>query len=173
MEDNDEFTMNDLASKWRSKTKLYNILSRDGQLYLPPLQDATQKILRSLMLVHKKCLKCSGVKVVKISQYEELRVKNILKFAENLVDIDSYTPKYDYPKEPNREWLCNIINSLIPVDFKAYIDQKIKSRKRKSNPEPKFDDYCKERIYRNLQGIKICIISKGEELFLGKTSVKI
>ena len=131
MEDNDEFTINDLASKWRSKTEPYNLLRRDGQLYLPPLQDATQKFLGSLLLGHKKRLNGSEVKVVKIPQYEELRVKNILRFAENLVDIDSYTPKYDYPKELNREWLCNVINSLIPVYFKAYIDLKIEFRKRK------------------------------------------
>ena len=51
-----EYTVNDLASKCRSKIEFYNILSRDGNIYLPPSQDANKKYLRSIMAGDKKYL---------------------------------------------------------------------------------------------------------------------
>ena len=35
MEANNSFTIKDLSSKCKSKNELYNMLVRDGQLYLP------------------------------------------------------------------------------------------------------------------------------------------
>ena len=57
MGSNDGFTIVDLASKCKSKKKLYNLLIREDHLYLPPSQDANQKYSRSLMIGYKKCLK--------------------------------------------------------------------------------------------------------------------
>ena len=37
-------------------------------------------------------------------------------------------PKYEYSKVPNRECLCNLINSLIPEKFNQFILIKIKKR---------------------------------------------
>ena len=37
-------------------------------------------------------------------------------------------PKYEYNKEPNRLWLCNLINTLIPEKFKEFINSRIKKR---------------------------------------------
>ena len=63
MDDNEEFTLIDLAAKCRSKTELYNLLTRDRQLYLPPIQDATQICLRSLMMETKSV---SDVKTIEL-----------------------------------------------------------------------------------------------------------
>ena len=45
------------------------------------------------------------VKVIKIPQYKGLRVKEILAFASNQVDIFEYLLEYEYSKEPNQEWI--------------------------------------------------------------------
>ena len=42
--------------------------------------------------------------------------------------INDFLPKYDYNKEPNRVWLCNLINTFIPEKFKEFINLKIKKR---------------------------------------------
>ena len=124
-----EYTVNDLASKCRSKIEFYNILSRDGNIYLPPSQDANKKYLRSIMTGDKKYLTWDKVTVIKVPQYEGLTVKDILKFTKQNVDILNYIPEYKYDKDPNREWICNVVNSLVPLEFQEFVNIKVDQRK--------------------------------------------
>ena len=57
-----------------------------------------------------------------------LRITDLIKFARTQVDIDSYLPEYEYSKLPNRQWLCNAINTLAGPSLKRYVDDKIKER---------------------------------------------
>ena len=50
---NNNLTVNDLSVKFKSKIELYNVLTREGDVYLPPKQDSTQKSLRDIMLGNK------------------------------------------------------------------------------------------------------------------------
>ena len=92
MDSSDLFTVNDLAVKWKSKIELFNVLTREGDIYLPPKQDATQKYLRDVLLGNKLYVKWSKVIVTKVPQYSGLRVKDIIKFAETEVDIHRFLP---------------------------------------------------------------------------------
>ena len=130
MEQQFDFTVSDLASKWRSKTELYNVLTREGDLYLPPIKDWTQKFIRSLMRGEKEYVRCNSVHVIKVPHYKGLKVRDIVNFARTKVDITSYLPVYDYDKEPNREWIWNIVNSLIPNEFQKFIKQKEDERRK-------------------------------------------
>ena len=47
MESSSGFTVNDLAAKFKAKYELINVLSREGNIYLPPKRDVTQKYLES------------------------------------------------------------------------------------------------------------------------------
>ena len=49
MEASSMTTVNYLASKFRAKSELINVLSREGNVYLPPKKDVTQKYLRKLL----------------------------------------------------------------------------------------------------------------------------
>ena len=57
MERRDKITVSDLAAKFKSKAELYNILTREGEIYLPPKQDSTQKFLREVMRGRKLYIK--------------------------------------------------------------------------------------------------------------------
>ena len=57
MERNNELTVSDLSAKFKSKTELYNLLAREGNIYLPPKQDSSKKFLRSIMLGSKLYVK--------------------------------------------------------------------------------------------------------------------
>ena len=128
MEFSNTLTVNDIAIKWKSKAEQYNVLMREGNIYLPPKQDATQKYWRALMLGKKLYIKWNEVIVVQIPQYDGLRVKDLLKFAESEFEINDLLPTYDYNKEPNWVWLCNLVNILITEKFKEFINLKIKKR---------------------------------------------
>ena len=129
MEQRENFKVLDLASKWRSKKELYNMLVREGGIYLPPNQEATQKYLRDLMMGKKKFIKSENILAIKVPQYKGLTVKSIIEFAQRNIHIDKYLPDYEYSKENNREWVWNIVNTIIPEKFKRFIDQKVEERK--------------------------------------------
>ena len=166
MERNHNLTVNELSAKFKSKSELYNVLTREGNIYLPPKKDSTQKFLRSIMLGTKLYVKCDEVAVIKVPQYKELFVKDLLKFASTKINIKRYIPDYEYSKEPNREWLCNLLNTLIPEDFKSFIAEKTEIRKQNLiesqnlsiNAKPEFID-----IFKKSQAVSLM---KGRSHFL-------
>ena len=57
MNSNKDFTIRDLSANLKCKTELYNVLAREGNIYLPSKQDSTQKFLRSILLGTKLYVK--------------------------------------------------------------------------------------------------------------------
>ena len=96
---------------------------------MPPKQDSIQKLLREIMLGIELYVKCSNVIVIKVLHYKGQHAKDLLKFAASKVNIKKYLPLYEYLKEPNKEWLWNIINTLITKEFHEFIDEKVEQRK--------------------------------------------
>ena len=160
------FTVNDLSVKFKSKWDLINVLSREGNIYLPPKRDVTQKYLRSLLHGEKLYVKWSEVIIINVPQYEGLTVKDLMKFAETEFDIHKFLPEYDYHKDPNRSWLCNIINTIITEKFNKFIDKKIKERNKKLITSQNLTVNAKEefiKIFKNSQAISTM---KGKSYFL-------
>ena len=168
MNQNESFTVSELAVKCKSKTELYNLLAREGKIYLPPKQDATQSYLRDIMLGNKFYLNCSQVVVIKVPQYKGLRVKEIIKFASNHIEIAKFLPKYSYEKEPNREWLCNVANSLLTREFNEFIESKVNIRKQELIQSQNISIAAKPefiKIFKNSESISN---SKGKSHFLAR-----
>ena len=130
MEKRASITISDIAIKARSKKEVYNVLTVEGELYLPPIADTTQKYLKEILTGKKKYLLCKDVKVAKVPHTEKLRIRDILAFASKHIEIQSYIPEYEYNKQPHRDWLCNVINSLIPDKFKAFISQALNEKEK-------------------------------------------
>ena len=77
----------------------------------------------------KKNIKCQNITAIKIKQYKGFTVKNMLDFAYKNIHIYRFLPDYDYLKNPNREWLCNIINTIILDKFQNYAKTKGEGRR--------------------------------------------
>ena len=129
MERRDKITVSDLAAKFKSKAELYNILKREGEIYLPPKQDSTQKFLREVMSGRKLYIKWKKVAVIRVPHYKGLQVRDLLRFASSKVNIEDYLPDYQYKKEPNRKWLWNVINTLVNTEFHEFIEEKVEKRR--------------------------------------------
>ena len=69
--------------------------------------------------------------VKRVPQILHLRVKELIYFACENCDIKSYLPDYDYDKELQREWHWNIINTLVPEQFYAFVSMALQSREKK------------------------------------------
>ena len=131
MESSSGFTANDCAAKFKAKSELINVLSREGNIYLLPQRDVTQKYLRKLLHGEKLYIKWSEVIYINVPQYDVHRAKDIIYFACSQFEIHKLLPDYEYNKEPNFDWLCNFINTIAPESLNKFIDKKIKERNKK------------------------------------------
>ena len=126
MECYEEIRINDLAIKARSKKEIYFLLVNEGGIYLPPLADSNYKYISQMIVGDINHLKLKDVTVWYVPRILVLKISQLLEFVRSIVDIDSYLPDYDYKKEQNRQWVFNVINSLINKDFQKLINLKIK-----------------------------------------------
>ena len=102
--------------------------------------------------------------------YKGLTVAKILRFARSKGDINSYISDYKYTKEPNREWLWNAINTLIPEEFQQFISQNIKQHRAELIQSQNLSFPAKPEfvsIFKNSQSVSM---HKGRSHFLTRES---
>ena len=102
-----------LSSKWTAKTQLYNLFKREGKICLPLKQDATQSFLRDLIIERKNCINIEDVNGIKVPQYKDLTVRDIINLAHQNIHIDRFLPNYDYLKDLYREWQSNVVSTIV------------------------------------------------------------
>ena len=135
-------------------------------MYLPPLQETIQKYLRDILIGWKQYISCKKVNVINVPHYKGLTVQDLLSFAELNVNIYDYLLEYEYNKAPNRVWLWNVINNLIPTEFKSLIEKNRQREKAKLNKITKFVLNSKARVYDFVQKLVVSIISKRNKPLL-------
>ena len=60
-----------------------------------------------------------------------LRVKDLIRFAKTQLDIYKFLSEYEYLKESNSEWFCNLINILIHKNFINLLAKRTKESNQK------------------------------------------
>ena len=124
------------------------------------------KYLRDLLMGKKLHVKCSEVTVIKVPQYNGLKVRDLIRFAESKFSIDKFLPEYSYHKEPNREWLCNIINTLVNDEFKNFIQEKIDKRNKELIKTQNLGVSAKQEFIDIFKRSKAISTTKGKSHFL-------
>ena len=168
MEHYQEFTINDIGTKCKSKREVYTVLSTEGGIFLPPIADATQSYLRAMLVGDKDYIKWSEVKVIKVPHLEGLRVKDILNWVRERVEIDRYIPDYDYQKEPNREWFINLVNTLLEDEFKVYVSDTLRVREQKVIKNKNLGVIVRNEFIEIFRNSKSISTSKGKTYFLAR-----
>ena len=82
--------------------------------------------------------------------------------------MQNFLPKYSYEKEPNREWLCNVVNSLLTREFNEFIESKVNIRKQELIQSQNISIAAKPefiKIFKNSESISN---SKGKSHFLAR-----
>ena len=123
-----EIQVSELGIKTRSKKEVYNLLWNEGDVYLSPIEDAYHRFISQILVGDKRYLKCSQIKVCSVPQWKGHLVEHLTSFAKEHIDIKAYLPDYEYHKLPNRQWLWNLLNTLIGDKFKAHIKATTKER---------------------------------------------
>ena len=168
METEDDFTVNDIGIKCRSKREVYSVLTSEGGLYLPPMPDCTQKFLRGVLIGDKSYIRCKDVRVIKVPHLDGLRVKGILSWARERIDIDRFLPEYEYDKEPSREWLCNVIHTLLDTEFTDFIIEKQRLREKKVITNKNLGIEAKPEFVQIFRKSNSVSVSKGKTYFLAR-----
>ena len=158
MEKSSDLTISEVILKNRSKKEVYIVLSVEGGIYLPPISDASQKFLKGILTGKKKYFINKGILVKRVPQIDNLRVKELISFAKQNIEIESYLSDYDYYKVPQREWLCNIINTLIPEKFDEFVSWGFHKRENK---------------LINQKGLKVNVLSQFVDIFSQSKNVSI
>ena len=123
-------TLNDVGIKAKSKKEVYFVLTTEGAIYLPPIMDADSSYLKEIAWGTKLFLYNKNVKVVKVPQIKRLYIADILKWGKSKTKIESYLPTYKYAKFPNREWLCNVLNTIAYDEFQKYVKDAYRHREK-------------------------------------------
>ena len=108
------------------------------------------------MMGKKKHIKCESIRVINVPQYKGLTVKNILEFKQENIHIHRFLPDYDYLKEPNREWLWNMVNTIIPEKFQNFVQAMVEERR--------------EQLI-DIQNLEISVQSKFKNIFKSFQSI--
>ena len=135
-------------------------------MYLPPIQDATQAYLRGIMMGKKEYVKSKNVMVIKVPHYKGLTVAKILRFARSKQNINNYIPDYKYCKEPNREWLWNVINTLIPEEFQSFISHNVMQRRAELIKSQNLSITAKPEFISIFRNSQLVSMHKGRSHFL-------
>ena len=138
--------VNEISLHARSKRELNRLLQLNGNVYLPPLEQANHKYIADVLSWKKKVWFQFLIYVVcqefefdtnSGSIFKNLRVTNIWAFSKDKINIDEYLPVFKQEdKLPERIWIFNVgkikftnlvaVNTLLPEDFKAFVKKQIK-----------------------------------------------
>ena len=121
-------SISEVALKTKSKKEVYDLITTEGEVYLPPLGDTHYKFISQIIWGEKLYLKCGEGKVCKVPHLKTLSVGSMLEFARNNTNIDEFLPDFNYQKLPNREWLWNLLNTILGERFREFIQSKQQER---------------------------------------------
>ena len=172
MEADEELNVMDVGAKWKSKKELYTILTTTGDLYLPPISCANQKYLREICNRSKLYIKWSELIVAQIPNVKGLEVESILSFASEHADIQKYLPEYEYQKEPSREWIWNLVKTLVHNEFQSYVQDKLNKRESELIKNKNLKISATPEIVDIIKRSKAVSTSKGKSHFLLRPVIK-
>lgn len=75
--DKKQISSKELAGVLKCKKDVYNILTREGQLYLPPYDECTLEFMKGLLNGEKKALYNRSIKLVNVPRIDEFRAKTL------------------------------------------------------------------------------------------------
>ena len=90
--------------------------------------DANRKYVQNIIRGLKKFWYSKNIKVVKVSQIDQISINKLQEWGSENIETESYLPTYYYDKFSNREWLCNVLNTLNYEGFQNLIKYSLKQR---------------------------------------------
>ena len=124
--------MAEFNAKYRSKNEVYRFLAFDCGVYLPSYDAITIWHLRDIAAGKKKYIKATEVKHIAVPHFEGLTFDTMLHNAKKHPAFDKFLPAEarEVEKLP-RQYLANLIYTVIGESFKDWVQEKIHERTEK------------------------------------------
>ena len=84
--------------------------------------------MKDLISGEKKHIKADNIKHLAVPQYESLSVKQIKKFIAEHPEGLLYLPEEQEWEKLPKQWLCNVIHTVVDEQFAVWVKQRIKER---------------------------------------------
>ena len=98
-------------------------------------------------------MKRHEVKLCPVPQIEGLRVQDFLDFAKGSTTLQDYLPDPDDWVHVDKEWLCNVLNSVDYEGIQKMVHKARKIEKRKACEEVRLDDRYATRVPTSTLGL--------------------
>ena len=119
---------------------MYHFLAVEVAVYLPAHECVTIYFLKDIVAGKKKCkyiivalmflidIKNSNVRFISIPQYDGLTIEELLNIRNQYPDIDNYMPEErDFARLP-RQWIANVMYTIVGDEFRNWVTNKIRER---------------------------------------------
>ena len=125
-------TAAEFKAKFSDKPETYKFMAYEVGAYLPHYDLVTIWHLRDLASGKRKMIKGDKVKKIFIPQYEGLTVDKMLANAQKFPQVMKCLPtEISEIKKLPREYLGNIIYTVIGEPFRTWVDQRVDQRNEK------------------------------------------
>ena len=159
------------GAKYAGKREVYRFLTHDVGAYLSSYETMTIWHMKDLVNGMRKMLKAKEVKHVTIPQFEGLAIKDLLEFARPYDQVIAALPlvKTEIDKLP-RQYIANIISTLVGKPFDEWIDKRVNARHEKRAEEGNLNIQMDPEIARIFQASTAVSTMKGTSHHLLKVS---
>lgn len=107
-----EIPVSVLSEVFRTKEELYNLLDKQGEYFLPPINSLKFEFLRKFLVGEKKLYKKNEIRhLEKIPRFEEFKTEKIWNIYKNDPLVLPYIP-LNGKQLPDRRYLLSIINTI-------------------------------------------------------------
>ena len=128
-------TAQEFAAKFQSKTEVYRFLASEVKAYLPNIETVTIFFLKEVASSERRYIKSDKAKHLSVPHFEGLTVDDFLEYAgQHGRVMDYFPPQKEIPKLP-RQWIINVIYTLIGAPFSDWVAQRIQARNEKIKNE--------------------------------------
>ena len=137
------------GAKYAGKREVYRFLTHDVGAYLSSYETMTVWHMKDLVNGKRKMLKAKDIKHVTVPQFEGLAIKDLLEFARSYDEVIAALPlvKTEIDKLP-RQYIANIISTLVGKPFDEWIDKRVNARHEKRAEEGNFNIQMDPEIAR-------------------------
>ena len=93
------------------------------------------------------------------SSSKSLSLANIIHYANEKWDYLKFLPDYKNRKLPNRDLLCNIVNTLIPDQFEDFIKVRLKYREQRLVEKRNLQLNILPNLFSSSKTLRMCHVS--------------
>lgn len=127
-----KITAAQFAAKFQDKKEVFRFLSSEVQAYLPGYDNVTIWHLRDLAAGKRTMIKSKNIKHLYVPQFEHLAIKDMLEYCSGIPKVMKAFPVEEKEiKKMPRQYIANVIFTLVGRPFEEFINQRIEARHRK------------------------------------------